>query len=113
MKNIASKILAFFSTLLTRTRKPEPENKMNQELKNFIAETKGRFFSIEYKTKDGKVRVANGKDFYRRLTVGGKNHVEGAGFTAFVNRNTESWNCAKGENVLTFKCGEIRKKVKV
>ena len=77
-------------------------------LKELIKNTKGKFFSISFVKKDGTVRKINGKDFYRRLIAGtGENTVAAAGYDSFVNRNKESWACAKSENVVFFKCGKI------
>ena len=96
-----------------RYRKEEKEKSVKPELKKLIEQAKGKFFSLEFKTKEGDSRKVNGKDFYHRLLAGGKNKVEGAGYTALVNRNTESWVCAKDENVVVFQCGKIRKTLNV
>jgi hypothetical protein len=101
------------TSLLVQIIRYRKEQSMKPELKKLIEETKGKFFSLEFKTKEGHSRKVNGKDFYHRLLAGGKNKVEGAGYTALVNRNTESWVCAKDENVVVFQCGKIRKTLNV
>lgn len=75
-------------------------------LKELVKNTKGKFFSITFRKKNGEERKINGKDFYKRLIAGGESTVSGAGYTSFVNRNKESWACAKDENVMVFKCGQ-------
>jgi hypothetical protein len=85
----------------------------NNELQELINKTKGRFFSITFIKADGTERVINGKDKYERLLKGGVSTVAGAGYTSFVNRNKESWACAKPDSVLVFKCGKTLKNVKV
>jgi hypothetical protein len=88
---------------------------MNTELTALIDSTKGRFFTIKFIKKDGTVRVANGKDRYRRLFASrdsaraGVSTVAEAGYKSFVDRNKESWIAAKDENLLHFKCGAIEK----
>lgn len=74
-----------------------------------VKETKGKFFSVTFAKKDGSERTLNAKDFYARLQHGGKSTVEEKGYTSFVNRNAESWACAKGERVKRFQCGAIQK----
>ena len=87
-------------------------NKQNK-LRKLIQETKGKFFSIKFVKKDGSLRVANGKDIYRRLLAdessprAGKNTVRDAGFESFVDRNKESWIAAHDEKVVAFKCGKL------
>lgn len=83
-------------------------------LGQLIKSTKGKFFSLTFKKKNGEVRRVNAKNFYRRLIKGtGESTVANAGFCSFVNRNKESWACAKSENVLIFKCGSIEHSVKI
>jgi hypothetical protein len=83
------------------------------KLRNLIQETKGKFFSIKFVKNDGSLRVANGKDIYRRLLAdqanprAGKNNLRAAGFESFVDRNKESWIAAHGEKVVAFKCGKL------
>ena len=89
--------------------------KNTTELRKLIQATKGRFFQVSFIKKDGTVRVANGKDLYRRLLAdesnprAGFNPVQGHGYESFVDRNKERWICAKDENLLSFKCGAIEK----
>ena len=88
---------------------------MNKQtkLRNLIQETKGKFFSIKFVKNDGTLRVANGKDIYRRLLAdganprAGENNLRAAGFESFVDRNKESWIAARGEKVVAFKCGKL------
>lgn len=81
---------------------------MNQaQFDKLIDSCKGRFFSIKFVRKDGKERIANGKDRYQRLVKGGKNTVRQAGYNSFVDRNKETWIAAKGEKVKEFRCGSI------
>lgn len=87
----------------------KPKNDMNEQLRNLIHETKGKFFSITFTKKDGEVRTINGKDKYNRLLRGGESKVEGAGYLSAVNRNKEDWFSFKPDSVVTFKCGKIEK----
>lgn len=86
---------------------------MKAKLASLIKSTNGKFFSITFIKKNGEKRVINGKDFYKNLTKGGDNKVEGSGYTSFVDRNKESWACAKDSKVVEFKCGAIEKTFKV
>lgn len=94
--------------------KPRPT--VNKTLDQLIAETKGKFFSVTFTKKDGSVRTINGKDKYRRLLAGGTNRVQDMGYVSFVNRNAAgvktsakgNWACAHKQEVLTFKCGQIK-----
>jgi hypothetical protein len=81
------------------------------ELDKLIAETKGKFFSITFTKKDGTVRVINGKDKYDRLLKGGESYSRASGYVPFVNRNTETWACARGNTLLKFKCGKSENKI--
>jgi hypothetical protein len=89
--------------------------KNTTELRNLIQQTNGKFFSVVFRKKNGERRTANGKDLYRRLLAdassprAGFNPVQGAGYESFVDRNKESWICAKDENLVSFKCGAIEK----
>lgn len=84
---------------------------MKTELDSLIAQTKGKFFSITFVKKDGTTRVINGKDKYQRLLAGGVDTVRDAGYTPFVNRNTEKWASAHKDAVVTFRCGSLVKEV--
>ena len=94
----------------------KPKQTVNKTLDQLIAETKGKFFSITFTKKDGSVRTINGKDKYRRLLAGGTNRVQDMGYVSFVNRNAAgvktptkgNWACAHKQEVLTFKCGDIK-----
>jgi hypothetical protein len=105
----------YLLTRKTNQTKPTETMKTTNELRNLIRQTNGKFFSVVFKKKDGTVRVANGKDLYRRLLAdtssprSGFNPVQGAGYESFVDRNRESWICAKDENLVSFKCGAIEK----
>ena len=86
---------------------------MNREINNLISACKGKFFSITFETKDGHVRIINGKDKYQRLIRGtGSPAIRAlrqAGYVSAVNRNKESWFSFQPDSVLTFKCGKIEK----
>lgn len=102
----------FLSILSPQQKKQTTMNKQNT-LRQLIQETKGKFFSIKFVKNDGTLRVANGKDIYRRLLAdeasprAGKNNLRAAGFESFVDRNKESWIAARGEKVVAFKCGKM------
>lgn len=108
MKNIYTKLLATLRFLNPFQKKQSM--KTSTELTKLIAETKGRFFSITFKTNSGAIRTVNGKDFYRRLLQGGKS-THGTAYESFVDRNKESWKCASDQGLVTFKCGSILKTV--
>lgn len=73
-----------------------------------IAAAKGRFFSVKFRTKDGKLRVMNGKDFYRRLVKGGENTLRDTQFVPAVDRNKDAFRAINSAALIEFKCGEIR-----
>jgi hypothetical protein len=88
--------------------------KMNTtKLRKLIQETKGKFFSCSFIKNDGSLRVANGKDFYRRLLASssspkaGWNPLAKTSFEPFVDRNKEAWIAASDERLVSFKCGKI------
>jgi hypothetical protein len=101
--------------LLNRKTKPNNTMQNTTELRNLIQQTNGKFFSVVFRKKDGTLRTANGKDKYLRLLAdsssprAGFNPVKGAGYESFVDRNKESWICAKDENLVSFKCGKLEK----
>ena len=94
----------------------KPKQTVNKTLDQLIAETKGKFFSITFTKKDGSVRTINGKDKYRRLLADGTNRVQEMDYVSFVNRNAAgvktptkgNWAYAHKQEVLTFKCGDIK-----
>lgn len=98
-------------------RKTNQTNTMQNttELRNLIQSTNGKFFSVVFRKKNGELRTANGKDLYRRLLAdpssprAGFNPVQAQGYESFVDRNKESWICAKDENLVSFKCGKLEK----
>lgn len=77
------------------------------KLRKLIQSTKGKFFSCTFVKKDGTIRLANGKDKYTRLLVGGRSTLEGTEYTSFVDRNKDSWIAASDERLREFKCGKI------
>ena len=83
---------------------------MKANLAQLIESTKGKFVTLRFKKKDGTIRTINAKDKYQRLLHGGDNKVRLAGYESAVNRNKESWFCAKDDRVLEFKCGAIHEK---
>lgn len=106
-----------FSYLISVIKTNQRQNQMKNttELRNLIQQTNGKFFSVVFRKKDGTLRTANGKDLYRRLLAdpssprAGFNPVQGQGYESFVDRNKESWICAKDENLVAFKCGKLEK----
>ena len=108
-------ISAYILPRKTNQTKPTETMKNTTELRNLIRQTNGKFFSVVFRKKNGDLRIANGKDLYRRLLAdassprAGFNPVQGAGYESFVDRNRESWICAKDENLVSFKCGAIEK----
>jgi hypothetical protein len=78
-------------------------------LKTLILSTKGKFFSIRFRKANGEIRVANGKNFYRRLIVGGDSCFKESSYVPLVDRNKGDgeWIPAHGDKVLSFKCGSI------
>lgn len=87
--------------------------KTKSRLRSLIQKTNGKFFSIEFIKLDGTRRVANGKDFYRRLLAtpdspkAGADTLKDSTAESFVDRNKESWIAARDERVLSFTCGKI------
>jgi hypothetical protein len=89
---------------------PNPKNKsMNTELEKLIANSKGRFFSITFKKKDGSIRTINGKNKYLAYLRGGESYGRAAGYVPFIDRNKNNWASAHKDSVLSFKCGQIEK----
>ena len=103
---LSSFIPTKIKNLLDNRKKQQYNNRMNAHLASLIESTKGKFFSITFIKKDGSVRIVNAKDKYIRLLRGGDNKVAAAGYTSFVDRNKESWVCAKDSNTVSFKCGK-------
>ena len=85
------------------------KNMNNTELEKLIANSKGRFFSITFKKKDGSIRTINGKNKYLAYLRGGESYGRAAGYVPFVDRNKKNWASAHKDAVLSFKCGEIEK----
>lgn len=105
---IAIAILAIY---LYNETKPKMNTKVINQLEKLIDETKGKFFSITFVKNDGSIRIINGKDKYRRLmsNSGKESPAKKAGYVSFVNRNKETWACAKDTAVVKFKCGQVEK----
>lgn len=82
-----------------------------QTLRELIAQTKGRFFSLTFHKKDGSKRVVNGKNFYHDLVKGTGSPATDAlkeqGYVSMVDRNKESWISAHETAGIHFKCGNI------
>lgn len=79
--------------------------------RELVRATKGKFFSVTFvKKSTGEKRVANGKDKYFRLLVGGKDGALArvkAENVPFVDRNKDAWISAHEDSVVHFKCGKI------
>lgn len=89
--------------------------KMNtNKLRKLIQSTNGKFFSCVFRKLDGSIRVANGKNSYRRLLASpsspkaGWNPLAQTSFESFVDRNKEAWIAASDERLVSFKCGKIQ-----
>lgn len=84
------------------------------KLQQLIQESKGRFFSITFKKKDGTIRTINAKDKYVRLLsqapsetrLNASRALKRAGYSQAVDRNKETWFNAHTDRVLSFTCGE-------
>jgi len=79
------------------------------ELQNLIAATKGRFFSVEFRKKDGTRRILNGKEKYLRLIKGGEGNLANTQYIHVVDRNLDDWRAVNSDTVACFKCGKIEK----
>jgi uncharacterized protein (DUF3084 family) len=77
------------------------------ELITRIRSTKGKFFTIEFTKANGEKRVANGKNFYKRLLSGGDSTHTDSPSVPFVDRNKEEFIAATGEKVTGFRCGSV------
>jgi hypothetical protein len=86
---------------------------MNNELRNLINESKGKFFSITFIKKDGEIRTVNGKGRYDRKVKKtgniGSQQLQDQGYVPFVNRNRDQWVCAHTDRVIRFQCGNLVK----
>ena len=84
------------------------ENKtMNQEqLKQEIESTKGRFFSITFDKKNGETRTINAKTM---RSNGGESCSAAAGYVSVYNRNKKSWASVHPDRVKSLRCGAIEK----
>ena len=82
-------------------------------LRELITQTKGRFFSLTFRKKDGSKRVVNGKNFYNDLVKGTGSPATDAlkeqGYVSMIDRNKDSWISAHESAGIHFKCGEIEK----
>lgn len=72
-----------------------------------ITASKGKFFSIKFRKANGDIRVANGKNFYKRLLHGGESTHTESESKPFVDRNKGEFIAAKGDKVLAFRCGSL------
>lgn len=88
-----------------------------QEIGKIIEATKGRFFSITFKKKDGTIRTINAKDRFDGLVKGVGSPATDAllakGYMFAVNRNRKRFFSFKPENVLSIKCGKIQKEFSI
>jgi hypothetical protein len=84
-----------------------------QEIKELIEATKGRFFSLTFEKKDGSIRTINAKDRFTSLVKGTGSPATDAlkqeGYMFAVNRNNGRFVSFKPEKVKHFKCGSIEK----
>lgn len=97
------------SSSIAEQKEHRYNNNMNTELETLIANSKGRFFSITFKKKDGSIRTINGKNKYLAYLRGGESYGRAAGYVPFIDRNKKNWASAHKDAVLSFKCGEIEK----
>jgi hypothetical protein len=83
----------------------------NTSLHQLILDTKGRFFSLTFRKKDGSKRVVNGKNFYRDMVKGTGSAATDAlkeqGYVSMIDRNKESWISAHETAGIHFKCGNV------
>lgn len=80
---------------------------MNQEqLKQEIESTKGRFFSITFDKKNGETRTINAKTM---RSNGGESCSAQAGYVSVYNRNKQSWASVHPNRVKALQCGGIQK----
>jgi hypothetical protein len=96
---------------LNQTKPQEKMKTTPQTIKDLIASTKGRFFSITFIKNNGDKRTINGKNRYDRLVKGtgspATTALKQAGYVSFVNRNAEGWACAHPDRIMEFKCGGV------
>ena len=78
------------------------------DLLTLINNSRGRFFSVVYRRKDGTRRILNGKEKYFRLLKGGQNNLINTPFVSVVDRNLEDWRAINSETLESFKCGKIQ-----
>jgi hypothetical protein len=76
-------------------------------LTNLISASNGKFFTIKFRKANGDIRVANGKDFYKRLLSGGTSTLSESNSKPFVDRNKGHFISANAERVIGFKCGSL------
>lgn len=102
-----------FACYILPNKQTKHRNNMNKEIRDLIASTKGKFFSISFEKKDGTVKTVNAKDKYFRLLKGtgspATDALREAGYQSNVNRNKETWFSFQPEKVLEFKCGNVHK----
>ena len=81
-----------------------------QEIKELIEATKGRFFSLTFEKKDGSIRTINAKDRFTSLVKGTGSPATDAlkreGYMFAVNRNNGRFVSFKPEKVKHFKRGK-------
>lgn len=88
-------------------QKKSVKSETEKELARLIKSTKGKFFSVSFKQKDGTIKRFNGKDFYKRIEFDNMNSF---GFvnpnkkTLFKNQKKGGWQKDIGE-IVQFKCG--------
>jgi hypothetical protein len=88
-------------------QKKSVKSETEKELARLIKSTKGKFFSVSFKQKDGTIKRFNGKDFYKRIEFDNMNSfgfVDPNKKTIFKNQKKGGWQKDIGE-IVQFKCG--------
>ena len=75
--------------------------KILKHLEMLVDASKGKFFSVSFNMPDGRLKIVNGKNFYKRLLK--RKGVR----DLFVNRNQDAWCYIKNGASVRFKCGSL------
>ena len=92
-------------------KKKLEKTEIEKELDRLIKSTKGKFFSVSFKQKDGSIKKFNGKNFYKRIEFDNMNSfgfVDPNKKTLFKNQKKGGWQKDIGE-IVQFKCSGVKK----
>lgn len=77
-------------------------------LKHLIHLSKGKFFTLTFRRKDGVERTVNGKNYFKKfISNSPTKRKKPEDLVSIVDRNKGQWCSTTGERVIRFKCGPL------